>query len=118
MHEERNVLERVAIIKAETATHHVFSRASDVIGKSKARTEVLGVIVWQVTNERIGDGVGRYGHQFLIRTAIGNVRLAEGVVVPIPANAEVQGQARRDLPIVLEVEAKLFRGHDKLRIAC
>ena len=86
-HEERNVLKHVSIVQAIAAANDVLSRASKVIGKPYARTEVFVVVMSQRRCERTADG-----QQLLVSAALADGAGSDQVEIFIPAHTQIQGQ--------------------------
>src|SRR5205085_1247629 len=91
LHEQRNVLENISVVEAETSTQNVFSAASQVIGKTKARTEVLVVVTRLLIGELLGQraDVGDRD-QLLEGAAVANGRSSDEVEVLVPTQAQVE----------------------------
>src|SRR6185312_2976602 len=109
-HEQRNVLERVVVVHAETGADNVSAMSVQVIRESDTRAEALGVVVcWLLYQARCKRAEGCHCLQFLERPAIGNVRTADEVEIPVITQAKICRQPVRNFPVVLEVQAKLLR---------
>src|SRR6185312_15964199 len=116
LHEQRNILEHVAVVQAESTTQNVLACAGQIVSEPDARAEVLIVVMRKFADVRIGEWIVERD-QFLVCTAVQDVRAADQVEVFIPTQTEIQGQPRRGFPIILEIQAELLSGHLEGRIA-
>ena len=116
LHEQGNVLEDVAVVHAEAAAHHLLTASGEVVGKAHARAEVEIVVMRDAGHVGIGNGAVERD-QFLVGAAVLDVGAADHVEVLVPAQAKVQQQARRDLAVVLDIEAELLGCHQEVGIA-
>src|SRR6516225_2295264 len=110
LHEQRDVLEGIVEVHAEAATHNVAAFTREVPSEADARTEAFAVIARLLGYQRSSQGAERCGSlQFLEGAACRDVRPAYKIEVLIVTEAKVHGQALAELPVVLEVNAELFR---------
>src|SRR2546422_6774482 len=79
----------------------MFALAREVVGKANAGTKVLVVVVRQGSRMGIPDHL-----QLLVRAAVGLVTSADQVEVLVPADAQVQCESARHLPIVLKIKTQ------------
>ena len=115
-HEQRNVLEGVVIVHAETAADNVIAMTGQVVGKAYARAEAFAVVLCLFSNQRCCQRAERgCCLKFLESAAVGNVRATDEVKVFVLAQANVQVQALADLPVILEVNSKLLGVFDDKR---
>ena len=109
LHEQRDVLEGVAVIEAEAATDDVVAVAFQVIGKTNARAEVLGVVSGLLGCQLLCQGVGRRHRQQLLEgAAVGHVHAGDHVEVPVITEPNVHSQPLDQFPIILEIQAELL----------
>src|SRR6266480_4672200 len=113
-HEQRYVLEDVAIVQTIAASQDVLCLTRKVIGETHARTEVLVVVVGEYSKGAPDC------QQLKIRPALGNGACADQIEILVPAHPQVQGESLGDPPIVLEVESQLLgaAGQIEVGIAC
>src|SRR5258708_37683846 len=109
LHEQRDVLEGVVVVHAETAANDMLSSAGQIISESYARAKALAVVggfLGHQGRRQGAEGGGRL--EFLEGPAVGDVRSADKVEVLVPAQAEVEGQALAQLPVILDAKSKLL----------
>ena len=102
--EERHVQERLVEVDAVATAQDRAGVADEVPGEADARAEVVLVVLDHLARERAADDLERAEGAVLCR-----VRVVDEAEVHVVANAEVKGEARRDLPVVLRIEGKLLR---------
>src|SRR6185312_5470166 len=115
LHEEWNVLEDVSVVQAEPAAQHVLAGTRQIISKAESWTEIFVVIVRKFADVRIGERIVE-SHEFLVRAAVFHIRTTDEIEILVPTHTQVQRQTRVDLPVVLEIQAKLLSGYLESRI--
>src|SRR6185369_6548469 len=105
-HEQWNVLENVAVVETKASAQQEFSRTSRVISEADTRAEVLRIVLRWLDIRICQRVVQRC--QFQIGRAICHCRASHQVEVTIPPQAQVHGQALRQLPVILEIETQLL----------
>src|SRR5260370_6072847 len=119
LHEQRNVLEGISVIYSETPADDLRPVAGQIICKPYARAEVFVVIARLLGHKRRRQGAKRGSRlEFLEGAAVGNIRSTDEVVILVPTNPKVYGQAAGRFPVILEVQTELLCiPDDEVRIA-
>src|SRR5262249_53895853 len=93
---------------AHPAAEQVVAVPVQVISKTNARAEALAVVSRLFRDQRGCQRAERSNClQLLEGTAVADIRAADKIKVFVPTKAEVDRQAAAQLPVVLEIEAKL-----------
>src|SRR3989442_12857817 len=93
--------------------------AGQIIGESYTRAEVLVVIARRLGHQRRRQRAERGSRLELLEgAAVGDVRSSDEIVILVPTEPKVHGQAAGHLPGILEIESELLSIlADELRIA-
>src|SRR5262249_15810237 len=96
-------------VHAESPAEQVVAVTIQIIGKTNARAEALAVVGRLLRDQRGCQRAERSNClQFLEGAAVGDIRAADKVKVLVPTKADGDGQAVAQLPVVLEIQAKLL----------
>src|SRR5262249_10904322 len=110
-HEQRNVLERLAVVETVTGTQDMLAATGEIVSEAYTRAEIRVVVV-RNSSQRAADGLQ------LVVGGAGTLRSAsDKIVVFIPAHAEIERQPVVYLPIVLEIQPEHFGSDDECRVA-
>ena len=87
-HEQRNVLEHIAVVETKSSAQYVLSSASHVISEADSWAEVLVIVMSYLANVGVGDwAVER--HQLQIGAAGLDVCPSDHVEVLVPSQAKI-----------------------------
>src|SRR5579884_64428 len=109
LHEQRNVLEDVAVIQSEASAENMASGAGQIVSEANARAEVAIVIAGLFISELPGEwaDIGDC-NQLLVRAAVADGRSTDEVEIEVPTETEIQCQTPTHFPVVLEVRSELL----------